>query len=60
MKQINIYFEDKEFDSMKKFKDGISWKDFIILMFTHCLESAKKGDFEIYENKPLIKKRDGN
>ena len=56
MKQINIYFENKEFDSMKKFKGRVSWKDFILLMFTHCLDSVKKGTFEIFENKSLVKK----
>ena len=55
MKQINIYFEDKQFDSMKKFKGRVSWKDFIILMFTHCLESVKNGTFEIFK-EPLVKK----
>ena len=42
MKTINETFEDKEFDSMKKFKNKLSWRDFILLMFTHCKEAEIK------------------
>lgn len=49
MKQINVYFESDEFENISKFKNNLSWHDFIILMFTHCLDAQRKGDFEIGE-----------
>ena len=39
MKQINIYFEDKDFDNLKKFKGELSWKDFILMMYNHLKET---------------------
>ena len=30
MKQINVYFEDKEYKELLKEKDGLSWHDFIL------------------------------
>lgn len=50
MKQINIYFEDDDFNRLSEFKGPISWRDFILLMADHCKESEKKGDFEIFKN----------
>ena len=47
VKSINVYFDDNEFQGMMNFKNNLSWHDFILLMFTHCLEAQKKGDFEI-------------
>lgn len=47
MKTLNETFEDKDFLSMKKFKKGLSWKDFILFMFTHCSDAERKGDFKI-------------
>lgn len=49
MKQLNETFEDKEFNSLKKFKRGLTWREFILLMLVHCKEAEKKGDFEIYK-----------
>jgi len=46
MKTINETFDDKELEQMKKFKGKMSWHDFILLMFIHCIEAEKKGDFE--------------
>lgn len=47
MKTINETFSDEEHKQMFKFKGKLSWHDFICLMFTHCLDAEKKGDFEI-------------
>ncbi len=47
MKNLNETFEDNEFEDLKKFKKKLSWHDFILLMFIHCKEANKKGDFEI-------------
>jgi len=47
MKTINESFDDKEFEELKKFKKKLSWKDFILLMYNHCKEAEKKGDFKI-------------
>ena len=48
MKTINETFEDEEFDRLKKLKgDKISWRVFIMLMYEHCKEAEKRGDFEI-------------
>ena len=47
MKTINETFEDKDFEALKKFKNGHSWHDFILLMFIHCKDAEKKGDFEV-------------
>ena len=47
MKTINETFTDEEHKSMSKFKGKTSWRDFILLMYTHCLDAKKKGDFEI-------------
>lgn len=30
MKKINVYFEDKEFEALKKVKNDLSWHDFIM------------------------------
>jgi len=48
MKTLNIPLEDKDYNNLSKFKGTkISWRDFILLMYTHCLDAEKKGDFEI-------------
>lgn len=49
MKQLNETFEDKEFNSLKKFKNGLTWREFIMLLFSHCKEAEKKGDFKIFK-----------
>ncbi|HUS49532.1 MAG TPA: hypothetical protein VMZ91_05170 [Candidatus Paceibacterota bacterium] len=51
MKTLNETFEEKEFKEMKRFKNGLSWHDFIILIFNHCLDAQKKGDFEIFKKE---------
>jgi hypothetical protein len=51
MKTLNEHFEDKEFLEMKSFKNGLGWREFILLMFLHCKEAQVKGDFEIYGKK---------
>lgn len=30
MKQINVYFDDKEYEKLVKKKDGLTWHDFIL------------------------------
>jgi len=30
MKQINVYFDDEEYDKLKEEKDKLSWHDFIL------------------------------
>ena len=48
MKTLNIPLEDKDYNILSKFKgEKISWRDFILLMATHCLDAKKKGDFEV-------------
>jgi len=48
MKTINETFTDEEHKNLKNFKGKkLSWHDFILLMFTHCVDSKKRGDFEI-------------
>lgn len=38
MKQINIYFEDEEFEDLKDIKQDTSWHDFIMQL------AKKEGD----------------
>jgi predicted CopG family antitoxin len=47
MKTINETFTDEEHKSLSKLKDKLSWHDFILLMLTNCLDSKKKGNFEV-------------
>ena len=47
MKSINEMFEDKDHEEMRKFKKNLSWREFILLMFLHCKEAQKRGDFDI-------------
>ena len=47
MKSLNDTFEDKEHEEMKSFKGSLSWREFILLMFKHCKEAKKKGEFKI-------------
>lgn len=47
MKTINETFTDEEYENIKKLKNGLSWHDFIMFMYTHCLDSKKKGNFRI-------------
>jgi predicted CopG family antitoxin len=30
MKQINVYFEDEEYEKLIKKKNGLTWRDFIL------------------------------
>lgn len=39
--------EDSDYEKLSKLKGKLSWKDFIFLMFTHCLDAKKRGDFDI-------------
>lgn len=32
MKQINVYFDDKEYEELIKTKNNLSWHDFIIFL----------------------------
>lgn len=41
MKQINVYFEDKELEELKKKKGNLSWHDFI-LKFVELKGGRKK------------------
>jgi len=48
MKTLNIPLEDKDYEKLSKMKGKkISWRDFLLLMFSHCKESEKRGDFEV-------------
>lgn len=47
MKTINETFTDEEHKRMSKFKGRMSWRNFILLMFTHCVDAKKRGDFDI-------------
>ncbi len=49
MKSINETFADDEHRRLKKLKGNLSWRSFILLMYNHCTESMKKGDFEVYK-----------
>lgn len=47
MKTLNIPLEDNDYNKLNSLKKKLSWKDFIMLMYTHCKDSEKKGDFKI-------------
>lgn len=48
MKTLNIPFEDGEHQNLARLKgDKLSWRDFILLMYVHCLDSKKRGNFEV-------------
>jgi len=47
MKTLHQPFEDGVYNEMNKFKEKLTWKEFIIFMFEHCKEAKKRGDFEI-------------
>lgn len=32
MKQINVYFDDKEYENLKEKKGDLSWHDFILML----------------------------
>ena len=59
MKELRLTFEDEEFKTMKKIKDGLSWHDFFILLMIHAKESIKRGDLEIFKNKKKEVTKDG-
>lgn len=48
MKQMNITFEDEDYKNIEKLKEKskLGWRDFIILITTHCIDAVKKGDLE--------------
>lgn len=48
MKTINETFTDDEHRRLSRLKEKISWHDFIMLMFVHCLDSKKNGEFEVF------------
>lgn len=41
MKQINIYFEDGEFEQLSKAKGNLSWHDFILKLVEPMEVKAK-------------------
>jgi len=47
MKTINETFTDEEHKKLSDMKNGLCWRDFILLMFTHCSESKEKGQFRV-------------
>lgn len=49
MKTINVTFENEEIKNLEKLKEKLSWHDFILLMHTHCLDSKKRGNFEVFK-----------
>ena len=51
MKELRLTFEDEEFKTMKKIKDGVSWHDFFMLLIVHAKESIRRGDLEIFKIK---------
>jgi len=50
MKTINETFTDEEHKNLTKLKGKLSWRDFILLMYIHCEDARKRGDFNI-QNK---------
>lgn len=36
MKQINVYFEDEDFEKLNNSKGSLSWKNFILDMYGRC------------------------
>jgi len=48
MKQLNITFEDSEFEKINKLKEEskLGWREFLSLIVEHSYESVKKGDLE--------------
>ena len=38
MKQLNIYFEDSEFEELKKFKEDKTWHDLVLLVLKQPFE----------------------
>jgi hypothetical protein len=59
MRELRITFEDKEFETITKIKDGLSWHDFFMLLITHAKELIKRGDLEIFKNKKKEVTKDG-
>ena len=49
MKTINVTFEDNEIKSLEELKGKLNWRNFILLMHTHCLDSKKRGNFEVFK-----------
>jgi len=47
MRTLNETFTDEEHKKLTKFKKGLSWHNFILLMYAHCLDAEKRGDFKI-------------
>jgi len=41
MKQINVYFDDKEYNDLIKVKGDMSWHDFILFMLNKLKEVKK-------------------
>ena len=48
MKQLNITFEDSDFENIEKLKEqsGLSWRKFILLLITNAIDSIKKGNLK--------------
>lgn len=42
VKQINVYFDDKEYEKLKKIKDNLSWHDFIVKLLEEKENEVKK------------------
>lgn len=53
MKTINIPFDDEEHKNLNEFKSKLSWHDFILLMYTHCIEAERRGDFKIFNDEKI-------
>ncbi len=48
MKTLNIPLEDSDYKRLSKLKGKkISWRDFILLMYTHCIDLQKRGNFKV-------------
>ncbi len=47
MKTINETFSDDEHKRLKNLKGNLSWRNFILLMYNHCVDSKTKGKFEV-------------
>jgi predicted CopG family antitoxin len=48
MKTLNIPLEDSDYEKLSKLKgEKISWREFLLLMYVHCIDSQKRGDFEV-------------
>lgn len=42
MNAINVYFDKYDYDELKKAKKGLSWRNFILTMFSAYKEASQQ------------------